>query len=77
MMIALNKLPKPHDLKRACSELDDKLITIDQINAMLRIYPTPDVIDGLIEEAKITPEDEKWEKGEEYFLQIVDFKSLK
>ena len=44
---------------------------------MLRIYPAPDVIDGLIEEAKNTPEDEKWDKGEEYFLKIVDMKSLK
>ncbi len=44
---------------------------------MLRIFPAPDVIDGLIEEAKNTPEDEKWDKGEEYFLQIIDMKSLK
>ena len=44
---------------------------------MLRIFPPPDVIDGLIEEAKSTPEDEKWDKGEEYFLQIVDMRSLK
>jgi len=53
------------------------MITIDHINAMMRIFPAPDVIDGLIEEAKQTPEDEKWDKGEEYFLQIVDMKSLK
>ena len=44
---------------------------------MLRIWPAPDVIDGLIEEAKNTPEDEKWDKGEEYFLQLIDMKSLK
>lgn len=44
---------------------------------MLRIFPAPDVIDGLIEEAKNTPEDEKWDKGEEYFLQVIDMKSLK
>jgi len=76
-LITLNKLPQPANLKEACTKLDDKLITPDQINAMLRIFPAPDVIDGLIEEAKNTPEDEKWDKGEEYFLQIIDMKSLK
>jgi hypothetical protein len=35
------------------------------------------VIDGLIEEAKSTPEDEKWDKGEEYFLNVVTMKALK
>ena len=44
---------------------------------MLRIFPPADVMEGLIEEAKNTPEDEKWDKGEEYFLQIMDFKSLR
>lgn len=44
---------------------------------MLRIFPAADVIEGLIEEAKATPEDEKWDKGEEYFLQVIDMKSLK
>jgi hypothetical protein len=34
----------------------------------MRIWPAQDVIEGLIEEAKSTPEDEKWDKGEEYFL---------
>jgi hypothetical protein len=55
-------------LKKAVTDLDDKLITSDQINAMLRIYPAPDVVEGLLEEAKNTPEDEKWDRGEEYFL---------
>ena len=64
-------------LKEACRTLDETKITCDQVNAMLRIFPAPDVIDGLIEEAKNTPEDEKWDKGEEYFLQIIDMKSLK
>ena len=44
---------------------------------MLRVYPPPDQIEGLIEEAKNTPEDEKWDKAEEYFLKIVDMRSLK
>lgn len=70
-------MPTPENLKEGCSKLDEKIITVDHINAMLRIFPAPDVIDGLIEEAKQTPEDEKWDKGEEYFLQIVDMKSLK
>jgi hypothetical protein len=35
---------------------------------MLRIFPPPDVIQGLIEEVANTPEDEKWDKGEEYFI---------
>lgn len=73
----MNKLPSPPNLKEACTNLDEKLISSDQINAMLRIFPAPDVIDGLIEEAKNTPEDEKWDKGEEYFLQVIDMKSLK
>lgn len=76
-MITLNKLPKPDDLKKACLNLDEKLINQDHINAMLRIFPPPDVIQGLIEEAANTPEDEKWDKGEEYFLQVIDFKSLR
>ena len=77
ILITLNKLPKPDDLKRACLTLDEKLINQDHINAMLRIFPPPDVIAGLIEEVANTPEDEKWDKGEEYFLQIIDFKSIR
>ncbi len=64
----MNKLPKPDKLIDACLELDDKFINQDHINAMLRIFPPADVMEGLIEEAKNTPEDEKWDKGEEYFL---------
>lgn len=77
ILITLNKLPKPDMLKEACTNLEEKLITQDQITAMLRIFPAADVIEGLIEEAKATPEEEKWDKGEEYFLQIIDMKSLK
>lgn len=76
-MITLNKLPAPEFLKEAARTLDEKAITQDQINALLRIYPAPDVLEGLKEEAKITPEDEKWDKGEEYFLKVLDMKSLK
>ena len=43
----------------------------------MRIFPAPDVLAGLVEEAKSTTEDEKWEKGEEYFLKVVEMKSLK
>ena len=43
----------------------------------MRIWPPQDVIDGLIEEAKSTPEDEKWDKGEEYFLSVLGTKALK
>jgi hypothetical protein len=43
----------------------------------LRIWPAPDVLSGLVEEAKITSEDEKWDKGEEYFLTLAEFKGLK
>jgi len=32
---------------------------------------------GLAEEAKNTAEDEKWDKGEEYFLNLMDTKALK
>lgn len=70
-------MPQPVKLKNAVTELDDKFLTPDQITALLRIYPSADVVDGLIEEAKNTPEDEKWDKGEEYFLQVIDMKSLK
>ena len=35
------------------------------------------MIDGLIEEAKSTTEEEKWDKGEEYFLAVLDMKALK
>lgn len=35
-------------------------------------------MDGLLEEAKNTPEDEKWDKGEEYFLNVLlETKSVK
>jgi len=68
ILITLNKLPKPDNLKLACLTLDEKLVNQDHINAMLRIFPPPDVIQGLIEEVANTPEDEKWDKGEEYFI---------
>jgi hypothetical protein len=35
------------------------------------------VLEGLLEEAKITPQDEKWDKGEEYFLSALESKHLK
>lgn len=31
----------------------------------------------MLEEAKSTPDDEKWDKGEEYFLKILDVKALR
>ena len=34
-------------------------------------------MDCLLEEAKNTPPEEKWAKGEEYFLNVSDMKSLK
>ena len=73
----MNKLPTPAALKEAVRFLDDRAITQDQINALLRIFPAPDVLTGLVEEAKVTAEDEKWDKGEEYFLQLSDTKGLK
>ncbi len=35
------------------------------------------MIEGLLEEAKSTPEDEKWDKAEEYFLSILESKNIK
>eukprot|EP00347_Sterkiella_histriomuscorum_P022668 403337606 len=77
ILIVLNKLPQPQALKDSLRALDDTKITQDQINALLRIFPAQDVLDGLQEEARQTPEDEKWDKGEEYFLQVVDMKGIK
>jgi len=68
MSIVLSKAPPPHILKEAVKNLDEKVITIDQINGFLRIFPPPDVIEGLIEELKTTPTEEKWDKNEEYFI---------
>ena len=38
----------------------------------MRIWPSPDEYAGLIEEASNTSADDKWEKGEEYFLRLQD-----
>lgn len=40
------------------------------MNALLRIWPAQDVVDGLLDEDKNSP-DEKWDKGEEYFLAVL------
>lgn len=50
---------------------------MEQINAIMRIYPSPDVLSGLLEEAKNTSDDEKWDKGEDYFLQLMENKAIK
>ena len=79
-MIVLNKLPKPAALLEAAKNLDKSLLTQDQVNALLRIWPAQDVIEGLLEENKNITEEEKqsgvgiWDKGEDYFLQILDVK---
>jgi len=73
----LNKLPPSAVLKEAVTQLDEKSVTVDQLNAMLRIWPAQDVLDGLLEEAKTTPAEEKWDKGEEYFISILESQSIK
>jgi len=76
-MIALNKLPPPQQLKDSIKVLDEKMMTQEQIGVLLRIWPSPDDINTLIEENQSKSEEEKWDKGEEYFLQIIDQKNIK
>ncbi len=76
-MIALKKLPDPSDLIRACTEVDEKLITVDHVYAMLRIYPAPDVMEGLAEEVKNMQDGEQWDKSEEYFIKLLNNRTIK
>ena len=52
--------------------MDEKAITIDHINALLRIYPENADLVGLMEEVRESPPDEKWDRAEEYFIALVD-----
>lgn len=44
ILIVINRLPPPSLVLEALKNLDEKALTIDQINAILRVYPAADVI---------------------------------
>ena len=71
----MSKLPQPANLVEGLKNLDEKLVTQDHINSLLRIYPT-DSIEGLLEENRNAP-DEKWDKGEEYFIAVCTNESIR
>ena len=44
---------------------------------MIRIYPAPDVMEGLAEEVKNIQDGEQWDKGEEYFIKLINNRTIK
>lgn len=76
-MIALNKLPNSEVLIKAVTDCDEpQPVTVDQFNALLRIYPSIDDIKGLsVEMEKTEPDD--WEKAERYFYHLVKHWTIK
>ena len=57
-------------LVEAARALDEKALSQDQVSALLRVWPAQDVLDGLLDEDR-NSQDEKWDKGEEYFLAAL------
>lgn len=76
-MIALNKLPNPENLIKAITDCNESTpVTVDQYNALLRIYPSIDDIKNLSAEIEKTEPDD-WEKAERYFYHLVKHWTIK
>jgi len=68
LFIMLSRLPKVEILLSAVDNLNDKTVSQDNLQSLIRLWPA-DEYEGLIQEAQENPED-KWEKSETYFIKL-------
>ena len=68
IFIALSRLPKVDIFLSAVDNLNDKTVSMDNLQALIRNWPA-DEYDGLLQEAQENPE-EKWDKSETFFVKL-------
>ena len=71
VIIAMGRLPSADAMKEAIRHFDEKVISADQLSLVSRIWPKPEEISRLIDENVSKGEEEKWDKGEEFILEML------
>lgn len=64
----LSRLPKAGIFLRSLDNLDERDVTQENLESLLRIWPAEE-FDELLREARENP-DQKWEKTETYFITL-------
>jgi len=76
LLIGLAQCPKPPVLKKAVTEYDEygKNVSEAQIGTLCRIWPKETNLPDLLEDQP--GEDEEWDKGEAYMVQLADMPTI-
>jgi len=69
--IAVSRLPKPEEIRNAIKNLDKRTMAQEQIQMLIRIYPPAEEITTLLEEDKEKDPEDKWDKAEEFMLNLL------
>ena len=64
----LSRLPKASIFMKSLDNLDERNVTQENIESLLRIWPAEE-FEELLREARENPE-QKWEKNEMYFITL-------
>jgi hypothetical protein len=68
LFIVLSRLPKADIFISALETLNDKAVSLDNLESLMKNWPS-DEYEGLLAEANSDP-DAKWDKTEEYFIKL-------
>lgn len=65
-----NKLPKKDKIKPWFEKYDESM-NADHMSILIRLWPTDDLLEQIIEENKNMDSGDTWDFGEDYFLPII------
>lgn len=69
LFIALTRLPKAAEFLRAVDNLNEKMVSQDNLGSLLKNWPA-DEMDELMSEASAAGPDAEWETTEAFFITL-------
>lgn len=69
MFIALTRLPKANEFLRAVDNLNEKMVSLDNLASLLKNWPSEEM-EELMTEANAAGPDAEWETTEAFFITL-------
>ena len=69
MFIALSRLPKATDFLKAVDNLNERMVSQDNLGSLLKNWPA-DEMEDLMNEANAAGPEVEWDRTEAYFITL-------